>query len=62
MRMDQSSGMTAEEVVNSYSAGQLARVLRYVWNPDEFRSEYGLRSLSKYHEHNPFRFGHRTVG
>jgi 16S rRNA (cytosine1402-N4)-methyltransferase len=28
MRMDQSQGVTAEEVVNTYSAGELARVLR----------------------------------
>ncbi len=28
MRMDQSQGITAEEVVNTYSAGELARVLR----------------------------------
>jgi hypothetical protein len=41
---------------------QLERVLRYVWDPAEFRSEHGLRSLSKYHEQHPFRFGHRVVG
>jgi len=35
MRMDQSRGMTAEEVVNSYSAGQLARVLR-VYGEERF--------------------------
>ncbi|MDE3055163.1 MAG: glucosidase [Verrucomicrobiota bacterium] len=29
------------------------RFLRYLWDPKEFRSEYGLRSLSKYHEEHP---------
>ncbi len=24
-----------------------------IWNPDEFRSDFGLRSLSKYHEKHP---------
>jgi hypothetical protein len=33
---------------------QLRRILRRVWDPAEFRGDYGLRSLSKYHEANPF--------
>ena len=28
---------------------QMCRLLQRVWDPAEFRSEYGLRSLSKYH-------------
>jgi len=32
---------------------ELQRFLTYLWDPAEFRSEYGLRSLSKYHEKNP---------
>jgi hypothetical protein len=40
---------------------QLRRVLRRVWDPNEFRSPYGPRSLSKYHEAHPFVFEHRTV-
>lgn len=34
---------------------ELSRFLTYIWNPAEFRSEYGLRSLSKFHEKNPAR-------
>lgn len=33
---------------------QMKRVLGYVWSQDEFRSPFGLRSLSKYHEKHPF--------
>src|SRR5690606_31976697 len=40
---------------------QLQRVLTRVWDPDEFRSEFGLRSMSKYHEQHPFRFGENEV-
>jgi hypothetical protein len=41
---------------------QLKSVLRYVWDPNEFRSEYGLRSLSKYHQQHPFVFKENSVG
>jgi 16S rRNA (cytosine1402-N4)-methyltransferase len=37
MRMDQTRGVTAEEVVNTYSAGDLARVLR-VYGEEKFAS------------------------
>jgi len=32
---------------------EIERFLKYIWDPKEFRSDYGLRSLSKYHESNP---------
>ena len=35
---------------------QLKRVLEKVWDPKEFRSNYGLRSLSKFYENNPYEF------
>jgi hypothetical protein len=41
---------------------QLKSVLHYIWNPDEFRSSYGLRSLSKYHLENPFIFENKKIG
>src|SRR5436305_3405225 len=40
---------------------QLRRILARVWDPAEFRSDYGLRSLSKYHENHPFVFGGSAV-
>jgi hypothetical protein len=40
---------------------QMRELLKRVWDPGEFRSDYGLRSLSKHHEENPFRFENNTV-
>lgn len=39
------------------SAAETKRFLGHIWNPLEFRSEFGLRSLSKYHEKHPGRLG-----
>ncbi len=41
---------------------QIHRLLRVIWNPGEFRSPYGLRSLSKHHEQHPFVLDHRSIG
>ena len=41
---------------------QLRRLIDRMWNSDEFLSDSGLRSLSKYHLHNPFWFGSNQVG
>lgn len=41
---------------------QMRRLLARVWDPAEFRSDYGLRSLSKHHEAHPFVFGDDVVG
>jgi hypothetical protein len=35
---------------------QLTRILRCMLDPAEFLSDYGLRSLSKYHEQHPYSF------
>jgi hypothetical protein len=35
---------------------QLSRILRCMLDPSEFLSDYGLRSLSKYHEQHPYSF------
>jgi hypothetical protein len=40
---------------------QLHDVVKRMIDPNEFLSEYGIRSLSKYHEHNPFVFGSSEV-
>lgn len=40
---------------------QLSRLLQRVWDPSEFLSDFGIRSLSKAHERQPFVFDGRVV-
>jgi hypothetical protein len=45
------------------NANEIEKFLKNIWDPNEFRSEYGLRSLSKYHQDHPvenknFRFSY----
>ena len=49
--VSQASGR--KHVLGLLGTKELEHFLKNVWNPEEFRSEYGLRSLSKYHEKNP---------
>jgi hypothetical protein len=52
----------AVHVLTIVDPAQTRHLLQRIWDPAEFRSNYGLRSLSKVHEHSPFRFGGRQVG
>ncbi len=49
-------------VLSIVDSAQFARVLQHIWDPDEFLAPHGIRSLSKYHERNPFSFGTGSVG
>lgn len=49
-------------VLSIADPGQVARVLQYLWDPEEFLAPHGIRSLSKYHEQHPFCFGGECVG
>ena len=40
---------------------QMRRLLARVLDPAEFLSDYGLRSLSRYHAEHPFRLGDKEV-
>lgn len=41
---------------------QMQRVLEKAWDPGEFLSPFGLRSLSKFHEEHPFILDGTSVG
>jgi hypothetical protein len=53
---------TRRYVLKLLSDDQLRRVLGQVADPEEFMSPFGLRSLSKYHEKNPFVYNRASVG
>lgn len=48
------SGAGGRRMVSFLTRNRLERVLKYMLDENEFLSPYGIRSLSKYHEHNPF--------
>ncbi|HEY2810147.1 MAG TPA: glucosidase [Rhabdochlamydiaceae bacterium] len=48
-------------VLTLMDEAHLKSVLRYIWNPNEFRSTYGLRSLSKIYLEAPFVFEDKKV-
>lgn len=54
-------GNTTEYVLSLMNHDQIKSVLQYIWDPSEFRSDFGLRSLSKYHEAHPFTFQDRKI-
>ena len=43
-------------VLTIVDQSQLRRILKRVWDPREFLSDYGMRSLSKTHRDHPFEF------
>lgn len=48
-------------VLTIVTSSQLRRILTRVFDEGEFRSAYGLRSLSKRHREQPFELGHNAV-
>jgi hypothetical protein len=52
---------TRRHILSIVDSHQLKRLLERLWDPEEFLSPYGMRSLSKYHEKEPFAFGNHVV-
>ena len=48
-------------ILSIVGRSQLDRILQRLWNADEFLSDHGIRSLSKFHKEHPFVFGHSEV-
>ena len=57
----QQIGLETRHVLSIVDTQQLGRLLQRLWDPAEFLSPAGVRSLSKYHEAHPFAFGGSEV-
>jgi len=44
----------AQILLTATSRSRLERILRYMFDEEEFLSPYGIRSVSKYHDHHPY--------
>ena len=49
-------GTEKRRLLSILSESQLVSVLKYVLDENEFLSEYGIRSVSKYHQEHPYTF------
>ena len=47
-------GQQERRLVSLVRADRLRRVLKYMLDENEFLSPYGIRALSRFHEHNPY--------
>ena len=51
-------GHANRHMMSALDETNLRRVLKIMLDPDEFLSDYGIRSISKRHERDPYRFVH----
>ena len=51
-------GHAKRHMMSALDENNLRRVLKIMLDPDEFLGDYGIRSISKRHEHEPYRFVH----
>lgn len=49
-------------VLSIADPNQFARILGHLWDPEEFLSPHGIRSLSRYHAQHPYCYGSSCVG
>jgi hypothetical protein len=55
------NGAESTYALTIVNAEQLVRMLKHMANPEEFLSDYGLRSISRRHARNPFVLGNASV-
>jgi len=51
-------GYANRQMMSALDETNLRRVLKIMLDPDEFLGDYGIRSISKRHEGEPYRFAH----
>ncbi len=51
----QEEGRDNRRLLSIVNTGKLKRILRYLFSKEEFLSDYGIRSLSKFHENHPYK-------
>lgn len=56
------NGRETSYLLTLMDLGKVKRILQRLWDPEEFRSPYGLRSLSKFHLKNPYSLFGNTIG
>jgi hypothetical protein len=56
------SGEEIQYVLSLADPSQFRRLAARLLDPEEFLSQYGIRSLSKYHRDHPFHLGEGSVG
>jgi len=49
-------GVGQRHIVSILTRERLVSVLRYLLDPEEFLSDYGIRSVSKFHQEHPYEF------
>jgi hypothetical protein len=49
-------------VISLLGPDHFVSVVNYIFNPEEFLSRFGVRSLSKFHEKNPFIYKNTQIG
>jgi hypothetical protein len=57
----QQLGLETRHVLSIVDTQQLTRLLQRLWDPAEFLSDAGVRSLSKHHQAHPFWYGGSAV-